>query len=111
MHCIQQRTVRASEKSRGAGDHFKIVPGRLFSGVVNDQNADSVVIRELFQLADNFVIVRVTVGITADLSDFLQGVHDDEFGVFMLLHEQFKLFVQSIPELFCIGGEVECTNF
>ena len=75
--------------------------------MVDGQNTDAMLVGELLQLADDFIIAGVTVSLAADLTDFLHGVYDDELGVGMLIHKELKLFVQTVSDFICRCCEVE----
>jgi len=40
----QERPIRTAQQARGAGNHFKAISRRLLSGVVDNQDADAIVI-------------------------------------------------------------------
>ena len=75
--------------------------------MVNGQNTDAVLVGELLQLADDFIIAGVTVSLAANLSDFLHRVNDNELGIGMLIHKELKLFVQAVSDFVCRCCEVE----
>ena len=67
--------------------------------MVDSQNTDAVSVGKLLELADDFIITGIAVRLTADFSDFLHGVDDNEFGVGMLAHKVLKLLVQPVSDL------------
>jgi len=75
--------------------------------VVDGQNADAVLVGKLLEPTDDLIIAGVAVCFAADLTDFLHGVDDNEFGVGVLPHEILKLFVQSISDLSRSGCKVQ----
>src|SRR5699024_2019129 len=100
-------TVCTAQQTRGAGDHIKFIPRRGFPGMMDNQQADAMVVRELFKASDDLVILRVAVAISCRLSDLLQGVNDDQPGIWMLLDEILQLFIQAVSQLLGIGGEMK----
>ena len=75
--------------------------------MVDGQNTDAVLVCELLQLADDFIIAGVAACLAANLTDFLHRVYDDELGVWMLIHKELKLFVQTVSDFICRRCEVE----
>ena len=74
---------------------------------MHQQQADSVFVSELFQLADDFIIAGVAVSVTAQLTHLLQRVHDYQSCVRMLFEKQLQLIFQTAADLFGAGGKVE----
>ena len=103
----QERPIRAAQQARGAGNHFKAVSRRLFSGVVDDQDADAISVSKLLQLADHLIVAGVAVTVAHCLTDFLQGIHDNELGITVFPDELFQLFIQAAAEHLGAGSEVE----
>ena len=62
---------------------------------------------KLLEFADDLIIAGVAVRLAADFPDFLHGVNDNESGVWMFLHEVFKLFVQSASDFPGSGCKVQ----
>ena len=77
----QQRAIGAAQQARGAGDHLESVPGRLLPGMMNGQYADTMFVRKLLELADDFIVAGIAVCLASHLPDFLHGVNDDELGI------------------------------
>ena len=75
--------------------------------MVDDQNTDAMLVGKLFEPADDFIIAGVAVCLTANLTDFLHGVYDDELGVGMLVYKELKLFIQTVSDFICRRCEVE----
>ena len=71
------------------------------------QKADSIFVSELLQPADDFIIAGVAVRLSADLPNFLKGIHDYQSCVRMLFEKQLQLIFQTAPDLLCAGGKVE----
>ena len=103
----QQGTVRTAQQPGGAGNRLKGIVCLLLPGVVDSQHTNTVLIGKLFDPTDNLVVTGVAVCFTANLPDLLHGVDDNEFGVRVLLHEVFQLFVQPVPDFSGRGGKVE----
>lgn len=59
---------------------IELVRSRLFSGVVDCQDADPVLVGKLLEPADDLIVGGIAVSLTAHLPDFLKGIHDDELG-------------------------------
>ena len=66
---------------------------------MNGQNTDPVLISKLLDSADDLIVAGIAVCFTANLTDLLHSVNDDEIGVGMFPHEVFKLFVQPVSDL------------
>ena len=79
--------VRRSQQAVGAGNHIKLIIGLLLPGVVYQQEADAAIIGKAFQLAHHLVIVGIAVLVPADLPDFLEGVNDNQLGIWVLADE------------------------
>ena len=103
----QERTIRTAQQARGAGNHFKAISRRLLSGVVDNQDADAISVSKLLQLADHFIVAGIAVTVAYRFPDFLQGIHDNEFGIAVFPNELFQLFIQATADHFSVGGEVE----
>ena len=93
-----ERAVGTAVDARCAGDSVKLVVRRRLSRVVDDEQAEPKLVRKLFELADDLVVVPVAVGLSAQLAHLLQRV-DDEPRVRVLAHELFKLRVEAVAEL------------
>src|SRR5699024_8228822 len=50
-------TVCTAQQTRGAGDHIKFISRRGFPGMMDNQQADAMVVRELFEAPDDLVIL------------------------------------------------------
>ena len=59
-----ERTVRCAEQTVGAGDHVKLIVGLLLAGVMHQQQTDAALISEVLQLANDVVIVGVSMMIS-----------------------------------------------
>ena len=75
--------------------------------MVDDQDADAISVSKLLQLADHFIVAGVAVTVAYRFPDFLQGIHDNEFGIAVFPHELFQLFTQAAADHLSVGGEVE----
>ena len=91
--------IRTAKQSCCAGDHFKFVSSLLLACVMHQEQAHTVFVCKLLHPAYDIIIVGIAVSIGADLSDFLQGVDDNEPGIVMLADELFKLLIKSCAEL------------
>lgn len=95
----QKCSISSAEQAIRAGNHVELILRLLLSRVMHQQETDMVFICELFQLANDFIIIRVAEFIAASLTDFLQSIDDNELGIGMLVHEPLKLFIQPAAEL------------
>ena len=75
--------------------------------MVDSQDTDTVLVGKLLEPTDDLIIAGVAVRLAADLSDFLHGVDDNEFGVWMLPHKIFKLFIKPISDFSGSGRKVQ----
>ena len=64
-------------------------------------------VRELFEAPDDLVILRVAVAVSRCFPDLLQGVNDDQPGIWMLFDEILQLFIQAVSQLLGISGKVK----
>ena len=64
-------SVCAAQQTCGAGDHFKFIGGRLFAGVMHQQQTDIMLVSKGFQFANDFIITGIAVSLAAQLSDLL----------------------------------------
>ena len=77
--------------------------------IEKDGNAEAV--GQRFHLADDFVIPGIAVLVGAELADFLQRVHDDEFYGRVLKEKSRDLFFEASAHEFGFGGEPEIAGF
>ena len=49
--------------------------------MMNGQYADTMFVRKLLELADDFIVAGIAVCLASHLPDFLHGVNDDELGI------------------------------
>ena len=68
---------------------------------MNGNDANAVSVRKTLELADDLIVAGVAVRLASGFSDFLHGVNDNEFGVGMLTHKIFKLFVKTVSDFVC----------
>lgn len=99
--------ICTTKQSCCAGDHFKFVSGLLLACVMYQEQAHTIFVCKLLHPAHDVIIVGIAVSIGADLSDFLQGVDDNEPGIGMLPDEPLKLLIKSCTELLCIYREMQ----
>ena len=74
---------------------------------MNDHHTDAMLVRELLEPSDDLIVVGIAIRLSTELTHLLQGINDDKSCIGMLLQEPFKLFIQSVSELFRVNGEVE----
>ena len=67
----------------------------------------AVLARKLLHPADNVIVVGVAVSVCTDFPDFLQGIDNNQPGVWVLPNELFQLFIQSRPQLLGANCEME----
>ena len=103
----QERTIRTAQQAGGARDHLKTIPRRLLSGMVNNQDADTMSVSKLLQLADYLIVAGLAVTVAQRLPDFLQGIHNNQFGITVFPDELFQLFIQAAANHLSAGGEME----
>ena len=76
--------VRCTQQSGGAGDHIELIVCLLFSGMMDKEQADAIVIRQRFQTGDDLIVVSITVIVSADFTHLLKRVDNDKRSVWML---------------------------
>ena len=59
--------------------------------MVYDQQTDTMIITEFFQLCHNLIVAGIAVTLAAYLADFLQGVNDNQPDSGVSLDKFFKL--------------------
>ena len=69
----------------------------MFAQMVDQQNADIVLISQCFQGADFLVIAGIHTVVLVAGTHLLQGVDDDQPGVRVLIEEAGELFFQPLP--------------
>ena len=92
----QQQSIRTAQQPCSTGDRLDRIVCLLFSGMVNSQHTNTMLIGKLLDSANDFIIAGVAVCLSANLSNLLHGIDDNEIGVRVLPHEVFQLFIQSI---------------
>ena len=75
--------------------------------MVDDEQTDTVLVCELFELTNDRIIAGIAVCFAAKLPDFLHRVDDNELRIGVFLDEIFKLVVQSLTDLVCGGCKVQ----
>jgi len=75
----------------------RIVCG-LFAQMVDQQNADVILVRQCFQRADLLVIAGIHTVVLVAGTNLLQGINDDQPGVRVLIEEAGELFFQPLPD-------------
>ena len=103
----KKSSIGTTKQASRAGDHFKLIPCLLLSRVMYQQQTHAALIGKLFQLTDDLIIISVAISISADLTDLLQSVDDNESGIRMFLHELLNLFIQSCTDLLGLHCEME----
>ena len=103
----QERPIRTAQQAGCTGNHLKAIPCRLFPGVVDDQDADAILVSKLFQLADYLIVAGIAVTVAYRFPDFLQGIHDNQLGITVFPDKLFQLFIQATADHLSVGGEVE----
>lgn len=66
-----ERTVCRTEKTVSAGNCFKTIVCALLPGMVDEQNANVMLVCELSELCYDFIITGVAIFFAADLTHFL----------------------------------------
>ena len=66
----------------------------------------AVLVRKLLHPANNVIVVSIAVSVCADFPDFLQGIDNNQPGVWVFPDELFQLFIQSRPQLLGTDGEM-----
>ena len=84
-----------------------VFPGLLLACVMYQEQAHTIFVCKLLHPAHDVIIVGIAVSIGADLSDFLQGIDDNEPGIGMLPDEPLKLLIKSCTELLCIYRKMQ----
>ncbi len=62
---------------------------------------------KLFQFSNHLIIAGIAVIVAYHLPDFLQGIHDNQFGVTVFPNKLFKLFIQTAANHLGTGSKVE----
>ena len=62
---------------------------------------------KLFQFSNHLIIAGIAVIVAYHLPDFLQGIHDNQFGVSVFPDKLFKLFIQTASNHLGTGSKVE----
>ena len=75
--------------------------------MVDNPDADAISVSKLLQLADHLIVAGVAVTVAHCLPNFLQGIHDNKFGVTVFPDELFQLFIQATADHLSVGGKVE----
>ena len=75
----------------------RIVCG-LLAQMVDQQNADIVLVRQCFQGADFLVIAGIHTVVLVAGTHLLQGINDNQPGVWVLVDKADKLFLQPLPD-------------
>jgi len=70
----------------------------LFTQMVDQQNADIVLVCQCFQGADFLVIAGIHTVVLVAGTHLLQGVDDDQPGIWVLVDKADKLFLQPLPD-------------
>ena len=65
---------------------------------MNKEQTNTEIISKFFQPCYDLVIIGIAILITAELSDLLQGVNDDQPSVRVLIEEAGELFFQPLPD-------------
>lgn len=102
-----ESAVGAAVDAGRAGDAVELVVRSRLARVVDDEQTEPELVRELLELPDDLVVVTVAVSIAAQLAHLLQRVDDDEPRVRVLAHELLELRVEAVAELLCAYGEVQ----
>ena len=66
--------------------------------MVDQQNADVILVRQCLQGADLLVIAGIHTVVLVVGTNLLQGINDDQPGVRVLIEETCKLFLQPLPD-------------
>jgi len=75
----------------------RIVCG-LFAQMVDQQNADVILVRQCLQRTDLLVIAGIHTVVLVAGTHLLQGIDDDQPGVRVLIEETCELFFQPLPD-------------
>jgi len=75
----------------------RIVCG-LFAQMVDQQNADVILVRQCLQSADLLVIAGIHTVVLVVGTNLLQSIDDDQPGVRVLIEEAGELFFQPLPD-------------
>ena len=66
--------------------------------MVDQQNADVILVRQCFQRADFLVIAGIHTVVLVVGTNLLQSIDDDQPGVRVLIEEAGELFFQPLPD-------------
>ena len=64
--------------------------------MVYDQQTDTMIITEFFQLCHNLIVAGIAVTLAAYLTDFLQGVNDNQPDIWVNLYKFFNYLKQEL---------------
>ena len=95
----QERTVSRTEQASSPRNHVKLIVRTLLSGMMDKQDANTIAVCKLFQLCNYFIVVCVTVIVSADFPHLLERVNDNQPCIVMLFHKFLQLFIQSVAKI------------
>ena len=90
--------IGRTHQTVGTCNLLERVVGGLFAQMVDQQNADIVLISQCLQCADFLVIAGIHTVVLVAGTHLLQGVDDNQPGVRMLIEEAGELFFQPLPD-------------
>jgi len=90
--------VRCPYQAIGTCNLLERIVCGLFAQMVDQQNADVILVRQCLQGADLLVIAGIHTVVLVVGTNLLQGINDDQPGVRVLIEETCKLFLQPLPD-------------
>lgn len=97
LRCMTQLVSDAPHQAIGTCNLLERIVCGLFAQMVDQQNADIVLISQCLQCADLLVIAGIHTVVLVAGTHLLQGVDDNQSGVRVLIDEAGELFFQPLP--------------
>ena len=95
--------VRCTHQTIGTGNLVEWVRRSLFTQMMNQQNADAVLICQGFQRAYILVVTGVHTATLVAGTNFLQGINDYQPGIRMVVKKAGNLFLQTLSDTLAFG--------
>jgi len=90
--------IGRTHQTVGACNLLEWVVCGLFAQMVDQQNADVILVRQCLQGADFLVIAGIHTVVLVVGTNLLQGINDDQSGIRVLIEETCELFFQPLPD-------------
>jgi len=90
--------IRRAHQTVGTCNLLERIVCGLFAQMVDQQNADVILVRQCLQSADLLVIAGIHTVVLVVGTNLLQSIDDDQPGVRVLIEEAGELFFQPLPD-------------